>query len=145
MLAYLNAGDMATALELIRISHDGDLDREVEDEVLVQLAERAERGEERAQLRFLPGGYGRMTPAYDRTVRVVNRFLTAEGPTSGAVQRLGAGWGGNIGGLVHRAFIDGERRDAFAEMLRTELGHEPELAVAVPGEGAGLLAAPQGD
>ncbi len=145
MLAYLNAGDMSTALELIRISHDGDLDREVEDEVLAQLAERAERGEERAQLRFLPGGYGRMTPSYDRTVRVVNRFLAAEGPTAGAVQRLGAGWGGNIGGLVHRAFVDGERRAAFAEMLRTELGHEPELAVAVPGEGAGLLAAPQGD
>ena len=144
MLAYLNAGDMATALELIRISHDGDLDREVEDEVLAQLAARAERGEERAQLRFLPGGYGRMTLAYDRTVRVVNRFLAAEGPTAGAVQRLGAGWGGNIGGLVHRAFVDGERRDGFAEMLRTELGHEPELAVAVPGEGAGLLAAPQG-
>ena len=145
MLAYLNAGDMATALELIRISHDGDLDREVEDEVLAQLAVRAERGEERAQLRFLPGGYGRMTPAYDRTVRVVNRFLTAEGPTAGAVQRLGAGWGGNIGGLVHRAFVDGDRRDTFAAMLRMELGHEPELAVAVPGEGAGLLAAHQGD
>ena len=143
MVEYLNAGDMATALELIRISHDGDLDREVEDEVLAQLVVRAECGEARAQLRFLPGGYGRMTAAYDRTVRVVNRFLTAEGPTAGAVQRLGAGWGGNIGGLVHRAFVDGERRAAFAEMLRTELGHEPELAVAVPGEGAGLLAAPQ--
>ena len=145
MVEYLNAGDMATALELIRISHDGDLDREVGDEVLAQLIERAERGEARAQLRFLPGGYGRMTPAYDRTVRVINRFLTAEGPTAGAVQRLGAGWGGNIGGLVHRVFVDGDRRDAFADMLRTELGHEPELAVAVPGEGAGLLAAPQGD
>ena len=144
MLECLNAGDMATALELIRISHDGDLDREVGDEVLAQLVERAERGEARAQLRFLPGGYGRMTPAYDRTVRVVNRFLTAEGPTAGAVQRLGAGWGGNIGGLVHRAFIDGERRGAFADMLQTELGHEPALAVAAPGEGAGLLAAPQG-
>ena len=143
MLAYLNAGDMATALELIRISHDGDLDREVEDEVLAQLVERAERGEERAQLRFLPGGYGRMTPAYDQTVRVVNQFLSAEGPTAGAVQRLGAGWGGNIGGLVHRAFVDGERRAAFAEMLHTELGHEPELAVAAPGEGAGLLTVPQ--
>jgi len=139
MLAYLNAGDMATALELIRISHDGDWDREVADEVLAQLAARAERGQARAQLRFLPGGYGRMTPAYDRTVRVVNRFFAAEGPTAGAVQRLGAGWGGNIGGLVHRAFVDGERRAAFAEMLHAELGHEPALAVAVPGEGAGLL------
>ena len=144
MLAYLKAGDMATALDLIRISHDGDWDREVSDEVLAQLAERAERGEARAQLRFLPGGYGRMTPAYDRTVRVVNQFLAAEGPTAGAVQRLGAGWGGNIGGLVHRAFVDGERRAAFADVLRTELGHEPALGVAVPGQGAGLLAAPQG-
>ena len=145
MLSCLNAGDMATALELIRISHDGDLDREVADEVLAELAARAERGAARAQLRFLPGGYGRMTPAYDRTVRVVNRFLAAAGPTAGAVQRLGAGWGGNIGGLVHRAFVDGERRAAFAEMLCAELGHEPELAMAVPGEGAGLLVAPEGD
>lgn len=144
MLAYLNAGDMATALELIRISHDGDLDREVEDEVLAQLVERTQRGEARAQLRFLHGGYGRMTPAYDRAVRVVNRFLTAQGPTAGAVQRLGAGWGGNMGGLVHRTFIDGKRRAALAELLRSKLGCEPELTAAVPGEGAGLLAAPQG-
>ena len=144
MLAYLNAGDMARALELIRISHEGDRDREVEDEVLAQLAERAERGEARAKLRFLPGGYGRMTPVYDRRVRAVNRFLAAEGPTAGAVQRLGAGWGGNIGGLVHRAFVDGDRRAAFADMLGAELGYEPTLAAAVPGEGAGLLAAPGG-
>ena len=144
MLACLNAGDMATALELIRISHEGDWDREVSDEVLAQLVERSERGEAHAQLRFLPGGYGRMTPAYNRIVRVVNQFLTAEGPTAGAVQRLGAGWGGNIGGLVHRAFVDGERCGAFADVLRAELGHEPALAVAVPGEGAGLLSAPQG-
>lgn len=144
MLAYLNAGDMATALDLIRISHDGDRDREVEDEVLARLAVRAERGEGRAELRFLPGGYGRMTPAYDRSVRAVNRFLAAEGPTAGAVQRLGAGWGGNIGGLVHRAFVDGDRRAAFTDMLHAELGYEPALAPAVPGEGAGLLAAPRG-
>ena len=98
----------------------------------------------RAKLRFLPGGYGRMTPAYDRRVRAVNRFLAAEGPTAGAVQRLGAGWGGNIGGLVHRAFVDGDRRAAFADMLGAELGYEPTLAAAVPGEGAGLLAAPGG-
>ena len=144
MLASLEAGDMARALELIRISHAGDLDREVEDEVLAQRAEQAERGQARAKLRFLPGGYGRMTPAYDRRVRAVNRFLAAEGPTAGAVQRLGAGWGGNIGGLVHRAFLDGDRRAAFADMLRAELGYEPALAAAVPGEGAGLLAAPRG-
>ena len=144
MLAYLNAGDMATALELIRISHAGDRDREVGDEVLTRLAARAERGEGRAKLRFLPGGYGRMTPAYDRSVRAVNRFLAAEGPTAGAVQRLGAGWGGNIGGLVHRAFVDGDRRAAFADMLHAELGYEPVLAAVVPGEGAGVLAAPRG-
>lgn len=144
MLAYLNAGDMTAALELIRISHAGDRDREVEDEVLARLAVRAERGEGRAKLRFLRGGYGRMTPAYDRRVRVVNGFLAAAGPTAGAVQRLGAGWGGNIGGLVHRKFVDGERRAAFADMLHAELGYEPELAAVVPGEGAGLLVAPRG-
>ncbi|MEE3257999.1 MAG: hypothetical protein VX293_02200, partial [Candidatus Latescibacterota bacterium] len=99
----------------------------------------AERGEQRARLRFLPGGYGRMTPAYDRLVRVVNDFLAERGAAAGAVQRLGAGWGGNIGGLIRREFIDGTQREAFADILRAELGGEPEIAVAVPGEGAGLL------
>lgn len=144
MLEYLNAGNMVTVLELIRLSHQGDLDLEVEDEVLIELMQRALRGEQRAQLRFLPGGYGRMTPAYDRLVRVVNEFLMAVGPEAGAVQRLGAGWGGNIGGMVRREFIDGPQREAFAAMLRSELGKEPEITVAAPGEGAGLLAGPEG-
>lgn len=142
MIEYLKAGDMVTALELIRISHAGDLDREVEDEVLAGLADGAERGEQRARLRFLPGGYGRMTPAYDRLVRVVNDFLAERGAAAGAVQRLGAGWGGNIGGLIRREFIDGAQREAFADLLRAELGGEPEIVVAVPGEGASLLVGP---
>jgi hypothetical protein len=142
MIEYLKAGDMVTALELIRISHAGDLDREVEDEVLAGLADGAERGEQRARLRFLPGGYGRMTPAYDRLVRVVNDFLAKRGAAAGAVQRLGAGWGGNIGGLIRREFIDGAQREAFADLLRAELGGEPEIVVAVPGEGASLLVGP---
>ena len=144
MLEYLNAGDMATALELIRISHDGDLDTEVEDDVLTELGARAANGEDRAQLRFLPGGYGRMTPEYDRLVQVVNDFLSAAGAEAGAVQRLGAGWGGNIGGLVRREFVEGAQREAFAQLLRAELGGVPEMTVAVPGEGAGLLTSPAG-
>ena len=144
MLEYLNAGDMATALELIRISHDGDLDTEVEDDVLTELGARAANGEDRAQLRFLPGGYGRMTPEYDRLVRVVNDFFSAAGAEAGAVQRLGAGWGGNIGGLVRREFVEGAQREAFEQMLRAELGGVPEMTVAVPGQGAGLLTSPAG-
>jgi len=144
MLEYLNAGDMATALELIRISHDGDLDTEVEDDVLTELGARAANGEDRAQLRFLPGGYGRMTPEYDRLVQVVNDFLSAAGAEAGAVQRLGAGWGGNIGGLVRREFVEGAQREAFEQLLRAELGGVPEMTVAVPGQGAGLLTSPAG-
>ena len=145
MLEYLNAGNMVTALELIRISHDGDLDEEVEDRVLLDLIEGAKRGDERAQLRFLPGGYGRMTTAYDRLVRVVNDFLSSMGSEAGSVQRLGAGWGGNIGGLVRREFIEGDKRGDFVKILQTALGGDPEITVAVPGEGAGLLYLPEGD
>ncbi|MEW6751717.1 MAG: galactokinase family protein [Candidatus Latescibacterota bacterium] len=145
LLEYINAGDMPTALELIRVSHDGDLDQEVEDAVLADREARARRGEERARLCFLPGGYGRMTPAYDRVVRLINAFLLERGGASaGSVQRFGAGWGGNIGGLVRRQFVEGERQDELRRLLREELGLEvdPAACVATPGEGAGLLEAP---
>ena len=138
MIDYLNAGDMTTALELIRISHRGDFDVEVGDGELRELAVGAGRGDERARLRFLPGGYGRMTPAYDRLVQVVNAFLVERG----AVQRLGAGWGGNIGGLIHRDFIDGPQAGELAEFLRGALAGAFDMVVATPGEGAALLARP---
>ncbi len=145
MLEYMRAGDMETALELARIAHDGDLDVEVEDEVLEDLRRRAAAGEERARLCFLPGGYGRMTPEYDRTVRVINEYLLRQGgPAAGSVQRFGAGWGGNIGGLIRWEFINGEKAAAFAQMLCEELSIEVDLeeCVAIPGEGACLLKAP---
>ena len=138
MIDYLNAGDMTTALELIRISHRGDFDTEVEDSELRELAAGAERGAEWAHLRFLPGGYGRMTPAYDRLVQEVNAFLGERG----AVQRLGAGWGGNIGGLIHRDFIDGLQAGELAYFLHDALGAECDMVVATPGEGAALLVQP---
>ena len=146
LLEYMNAGDMETALELARISHDGDLDQEVEDGVLEELEQKARDGEERARLCFLPGGYGRMTPEYDRVVRVINDFLLGEGdPTAGSVQRFGAGWGGNIGGLLRRKFVDGEKREAFARLLREDLGidEDPADCIATPGEGVCLLEAPE--
>jgi len=143
MIEYLNAGDMPAAFELIRISHEGDLDAEVEDEVLADLVARVDRGEQRAGLRFLPGGYGRMTPPYDRLVRLANDFLVGCGATVGSVQRLGAGWGGNIGGLIHRDFIDSERGREFVDRLSSVIGHEPEMAMIAAGEGAVLLLAPQ--
>ncbi len=141
-LEYLRAGDMATVLELARISHAGDEDREVEEELLDDLIRRVQAGEERARLCFLPGGYGRMTPEYDRVVRRVNEYLLASGgKEAGSLQRLGAGWGGNMGGLIRREYIYGERHDDFADFLRVELGIEADLkaSVAAPGEGAGLV------
>ncbi|MFA6112027.1 MAG: hypothetical protein WDA75_24985, partial [Candidatus Latescibacterota bacterium] len=117
---------LATALELVQIAHDGDLDREVKDEALERRRLAALAGEESGALCFLPGGYGRMTPAYDRVVRVINQYLAAEGgPEAGAVQRLGAGWGGNVGGLVRREFLSGGARPGFARLLREDLGLEP--------------------
>jgi len=145
MLEYMSAGAMETALELARIAHDGDLDVEVTDEELQDLRLRAEQGEERARLCFLPGGYGRMTPEYDRVVRVINEYLLRQGgPTAGSVQRFGAGWGGNVGGLIRHEFINGEYAAAFAKVLRDELAIEVDLeeCVAIPGEGACLLNAP---
>lgn len=143
MLGYLNAGQLATALQLVQIAHDGDLDREVSDADLE--ARRALAGEEAGELCFLPGGYGRMTPAYDRVVRVINQYLAERGgPEAGMVQRLGAGWGGNVGGLVRREFLSGEQGCGFQRLLREELGIEADLdrCQALPGEGACLLRAP---
>ncbi len=145
VIEYLNRGDMATVLELVRIAHEGDHDREVEDEVLAALAAGARAGEERARLCFLPGGYGRMTPEYDRVVHTINDFLLADGgPTAGSVQRFGAGWGGNIGGLIRRDYVAGGRRAAFGRLLRDELGIlvDPADCVATAGEGACLVTPP---
>ncbi len=146
MLEYLNVGRLATALQLVQIAHDGDLDREVSDEDLEQRRQAALAGEEKGQLCFLPGGYGRMTPAYDRVVRVINQYLAEQGgPEAGAVQRLGAGWGGNVGGLVRREFLSGDEGSKFERLLREELGIEIALdrCQALPGEGACLLLAPE--
>ena len=145
MLDYLNQERLDTALDLVRISHQGDRDQEVGDAELADAGERSRRGEERAQLCFLPGGYGRMTPAYDRVVCTINEhLLSAGGPLAGAVQRLGAGWGGNVGGLVTREYLAGPGRAALERKLAVDLGLEADLTagVAVPGEGACLLPAP---
>jgi hypothetical protein len=145
MLGFLNAGRLATALQLVQLAHDGDLDREVGDAELEEQRRAALKGEEAGQLCFLPGGYGRMTPAYDRVVRVINQYLRERGgPEAGAVQRLGAGWGGNVGGLVRREFLGGAERGGFERLLREALGIRAELGKcqALPGEGACLLGAP---
>jgi len=144
MLRYMREGregDMATALELARISHAGDRDVEVTDGELLELARAARAGDPRGELCFLPGGYGRMTPEYDRVVVTINEFLQRRGPTAGSVQRFGAGWGGNIGGLVRREYIEGSWRREFEQLLSEDLGLQADLdaCVALPGEGACLL------
>jgi galactokinase len=145
MLEYMNDGNMETALELVRISHDGDRDQEVSGAQLEALQQGARRGDGRVGLCFLAGGYGRMTPEYDRVVRQINQFLLDEGGAdAGALQRLGAGWGGNVGGLVKREFVLGDKRQAFSRLLNHELGIQDDLdaCVATPGEGACLFGAP---
>lgn len=145
VIEYMNAGDMGTALELARIAHEGDKDREVEDADLQEREQLARRNQERARLCFLPGGYGRMTPAYDRVISVINEFLLSSGgPTAGSVQGFGAGWGGNVGGIIDREYVTGNRRDAFRRLLHDELGigDDPADCIATPGEGACLLEAP---
>lgn len=144
MVGYMNAGDMGTALELVRISHAGDRENEVADEDLLHRLAKAEGGD-RADLCFLPGGYGRMTPAYDRVATTINDFLLdSGGRTAGAVQRLGAGWGGNVGGLVRKEYVSGPRRRDFEELLQRDLNIDCDLAncIASPGEGACLLTPP---
>jgi len=148
VLEYLAEGDMATALELARISHVGDFDREVEPSELAHLSQLADAGDHRGRLCFLAGGYGRMTPEYDLAVRRVNEYLIETGGLeAGAVQRLGAGWGGNMGGLIRREYIYGAERDHFARFLADELGIQGpvERCVATPGQGVGLLELPRED
>lgn len=141
MPRLMNEGRMADALELVRISHDGDLDTEVEDAQLESMRAAAAVGQESGHLAYLPGGYGRMTEAYDAVVRRINAFLDEQDKAAGAVQRLGAGWGGNVGGLVQRHWIVGAGRAEFEALLGDMgLGYN----VAQPGEGASLLQAPVG-
>ncbi len=141
---FLAQGDMPTVFELVRLSHEGDYDEEVEDSQLRAIGEAARRGDPRGRLAFVPGGYGRMTPAYDRFVRTLNEFLSAYGEDAGAIQRLGAGWGGNVGGLISRRFLVGEDRQALEKLLREDLQVTVDLdtCIATPGQGAGLLPAP---
>ena len=87
-----------------------------------------------------------MTPAYDLAVRRVNEYLIETGGLeAGALQRLGAGWGGNMGGLIHRDYIYGGKCGEFARFLKDELGIVVDLAacVAAPGQGAGLVELPE--
>ena len=139
MVDLVGRGRMADALELIRISHAGDRDQEVDPGQLRALAE----GDEGLGLAAIPGGYGRMTEDYDRIVCRINEYLTDEGgPDAGAVQRLGAGWGGNLGGLIRADFLNGERGEALQRFLRDGLGLDEKPRQTVPGEGACLLPAP---
>jgi galactokinase len=144
MVDFLAAGDITTAFELVRISHAGDYDKEVSPEELANLSSRPP-DDPRARLAFVPGGYGRMTEAYDRVVTALNDFLLGYGAEAGAVQRLGAGWGGNVGGLISRRFLHGEERDALERLVRDDLGlpaFDLDAGVATPGAGASLMPAP---
>ena len=141
MLEAISMEKADQALDFIRTSHDGEQDTEVTDDELLELRNAAAAGSEQAGLCYLPGGYGRMTKEYDRVVRSINRYLLDHGgERGGAVQRLGAGWGGNVGGLVHRSFVEGEEQAAFRMFLREELGTQNDpIVVCLPGEGAGPI------
>ena len=140
----LAAGDVGTAFELVRLSHAGDRDAEVTREELASLAGASFRGDPRGRLAFVAGGYGRMTEDYDRVVTTLNDFLEGYGKDAGAVQRLGAGWGGNLGGLISRRFLAGPERDALEGVIAA-LGLpavDLDRSVATPGDGACLLTLP---
>ena len=143
MVTLIASGRMQEALELIRISHAGDRDREVELQELERLQRRAEAGEEGLGLALIPGGYGRMTEAYDRVVGCINDYLQSSRlAEAGAVQRLGAGWGGNIGGLVRTELVSGPLAVEFRRFLHDELALDDTPNPTVPGEGACLVPAP---
>ena len=142
MLEYMKERSMDKVFELMRISHVGDFDREVTVEDLEMRIDLIKEGKEEGRLCFLPGGYGRMTEEYDKVVRSVNDYLVETGgPFAGAVQRLGAGWGGNMGGLINREYIDGNQADSFAERLSSIVEKQVCLQenVASPGQGADLV------
>ncbi|MEE2656979.1 MAG: galactokinase family protein [Candidatus Latescibacterota bacterium] len=142
---YLGEGDVETAFELVQLSHAGDREQEVEESELEKIGRLADRGERRGRLAFVAGGYGRMTEEYDRFVIAVNEFLQSKGCDQGAVQRLGAGWGGNAGGLISRRFLEDREWRSELEALLVRLGIEfadLDANVASPGEGACLLTPP---
>ncbi|MBT3343640.1 MAG: hypothetical protein HN712_30060 [Gemmatimonadetes bacterium] len=141
---FLAAGDLPTVFELVGLSHEGDYDEEVEDTSLQENVQLALKADPRGRLAFIPGGYGRMTPDYDRFVCRLNEFFSSYGDSAGAIQRIGAGWGGNVGGLISRRFLEGEDRQALETLLKDELHVMVDLdtCVATPGEGARLLPTP---
>ena len=145
----LETGDVESVFELVRISHQGDRDLEVTDEMLRSVvrndAGRVPGGGSR-ELAFVPGGYGRMTPAYDRVCVGIDEFLLEQGGRqAGAIQRLGAGWGGQVGGLIRDDFLSGEGGERLQEFIERELGLQVDLreAVVSPGAGACLLEPPR--
>ena len=143
MVDCLNSGDMKRALALVRRSHAGERDAEVNDSCLDEIA-----NSRTLRLSDLCDGYGRMTEAYDRVVSVINDFLTQHGgEETGAVQRLGAGWGGNVGGLVRSDFLGSRGAMELEQTLSAEFGLEISLGDSVvrPGAGAGLIQAPRND
>ena len=142
MLEYMKDGSMDKVFELMRISHVGDFDSEVTIEDLEMRIKLTRDKKETGRLCYLPGGYGRMTADYDKVVRSVNDYLVETGGAfAGAVQRLGAGWGGNLGGLVHRDYVEGQQMDSFAQKLSSIVGKRVSISenVAFPGQGADLF------
>ena len=127
-LSFLRDGNVNRVLDLIRISHSGEGDGDLTHEEIEDLIERSKLGSGECDLCYQPGGYGRMTPAYDRVATEVNDFLRSAGASAGAVQRLGAGWGGSIGGLVERSTM-------------AKLGRylEEELGIQLPASGLGIV------
>ena len=84
-----------------------------------------------------------MTEAYDRVVGCINDYLQSSRlAEAGAVQRLGAGWGGNIGGLVRTELVSGPLAVEFRRFLHDELALDDTPNPTVPGEGACLVPAP---
>ena len=86
-----------------------------------------------------------MTPEYDRVAVTINEYLIEKGGIeAGAVQRIGAGWGGSVGGLLRKDFTEGQSAEQFSDHIRNrlELDVDFQSCIVTPGEGASLLDLP---
>ena len=81
-----------------------------------------------------------MTPEYDRVCVDINDFLLEHGGRgAGAIQRLGAGWGGQVGGLLHEDFVFGEGGARLQEFMEQSLGLHAILRQSIVSPGGGCL------
>lgn len=147
---WLGAGRAGDAGRLMYVSHDGDrvaswnggssapYRSPYSDEYLMDLAERAERGEDGAlEPALQPGGYRCSLPEIDR---MVDRCKTLPGVYGAGL--TGAGLGGSILILAERGSA-GAAADAMRQLTAQWTGGPPLIEICKPAHGAGFLPFPR--